>query len=416
MSNKEEKEISSIFSNDEIIDKKKKKKKKSKSFSSSEVILLLVLTVIISMSMGYFVSFKLGSNKISDDMKNFITEFEDVTNNYYEKVDEKELLNKALKSVINSLGDPYSGTIDSSMSNSIDTELNGSYSGFGIEITSTKENYIKIVNVIEDSPAEKAKLQSGDIILKLDGESVEGLSITDFSSKVKASQKQTMALVIKRGEQELEVSITREIVQLKSVAGEIFEKNNKRIAYIYISIFAANTDKQFSELLTSFEKEGFDSLIIDVRDNSGGHLTSVENIISLFLNKTKVMYQIDDKGSITKHYSKGTKNVKYPIAILINGISASASEMLAASLQEQCKATLIGEKTFGKGTVQEVKNSSADIQYKITTKKWLTPKGVWIHEKGIKPDIEVKLSEEYYKNPSNETDNQLNKAIEELLK
>ena len=234
MSNKEEKEISSIFSNDEIIDKKKKKKKKRKSFSSSEVILLLVLTVIISMSMGYFVSSKLGSNKISDDMKNFITEFEDVTNNYYEKVDEKELLNKALKSVINSLGDPYSGTIDSSMSNSIDTELNGSYSGFGIEITSTKENYIKIVNVIEDSPAEKAKLQSGDIILKLDGESVEGLSITDFSSKVKASQKQTMALVIKRGEQELEVSITREIVQLKSVAGEIFEKNNKRIAYIYI--------------------------------------------------------------------------------------------------------------------------------------------------------------------------------------
>lgn len=415
MSNKEEKEISSIFSNDEIIEKKKKKKKKKlNKFSSSEVILLIILSVVISFSMGYFVSFKLTNNKLSDNMKNFIKEFKDITESYYEKVDEKELLNNALSSVINSLGDPYSGTMNNS--NSIDVELNGSYSGFGIEITNTKDNYIQIVNVIEDSPAEKAKLQAGDIILKLEGESVEGLSITDFSAKVKASQKQTMTLIVKRGIEEVEVSITREIIQLKSVTGEIIEKNNKKIGYIYISIFAANTDKQFKELLTQFEKEGFDSLIIDVRDNSGGHLTSVENIMSLFLNKTKVIYQIDDKGDITKHYSKGNKTIKYPIAVLINGISASASEMLAATLQEQCNALLIGEKTFGKGTVQEVKSGSTDIQYKITTKKWLTPKGNWIHEKGIKPNIEVKLSENYYKNPSNETDDQLNKAIDELTK
>lgn len=413
MSNKEEKEISSVFSSDEIIEKKKKKTKK---FTSLEVIILVVLTSVVSTSMGYFVSYKLSNNKISEEMKNFIKEFEDVTNSYYEKVNKKELLNNALKSVINSLGDPYSGTMDNSMSNSIDTELNGSYSGFGIEITNTNDKFIKIVNVIENSPAEKANLKSGDIILKLDGESVEGLSISDFSAKVKASQKQTMNLIIKRGEEQIEVSITREIVELKSVSGEIIKKDNKKIAYIYISIFAANTDKQFSDLLNKFNKEGFDSLIIDVRDNSGGHLTSVENIMSLFLDKSKVMYQIDDKGNITKHYSKGNKNVKYPIVVLVNGVSASASEMLAATLQEQCNAILIGEKTFGKGTVQELKNSNADVQYKITTKKWLTPKGKWIHEKGIEPDIKIELGEEYFKNPSNETDNQLNKAIEELIK
>ena len=225
MSNKEEKKISSIFSSDEIIEKKKRKKKKTKKFTSLEVIILVVLTSVVSTSMGYFVSYKLSNNKISEEMKSFIKEFEDVTNSYYEKVNKKELLNNALKSVINSLGDPYSGTMDNSMSNSIDTELNGSYSGFGIEITNTNDKFIKIVNVIENSPAEKANLKSGDIILKLDGESVEGLSISDFSSKVKASQKQTMNLIIKRGEEQIEVSITREIVQLKSVSGEIIKKD-----------------------------------------------------------------------------------------------------------------------------------------------------------------------------------------------
>jgi carboxyl-terminal processing protease len=416
MSNKEKNEISSIFLEDEIIEKKdtKKRKKKNQNFSTSEVVLLVILTCIVSLIMGYFVSFKLGDNKLSDDMKKFVSDFEDVVDNYYEKVDEKELLSNALKSVINSLDDPYSGAIDTS--SSTNTELNGSYSGFGIEVINTEDKLIKIVNVIEDSPAQKAKLKSGDIIIKLDGESVEGMTVSDFSNKVKASKKQTMKIVVKRDNEELDISITREIIELKSVSGEILEKNNKKVAYIYISIFAANTHNQFKKLLTEFEKKGFDSLIIDVRDNTGGHLTSVENIISLFLNKNKVIYQIDDKGSISKYYSTGNKNVKYKIAVLINGISASASEMLAGTLSEQCNAILVGEKTFGKGTVQELRQADSDVQYKLTTKKWLTPKGVWIHGKGIEPNFKIELNDEYIKNPIKENDNQLNKALEELTK
>ena len=166
MSNKEKNEISSIFLEDEIIEKKdtKKRKKKNQNFSTSEVVLLVILTCIVSLIMGYFVSFKLGNNKLSDDMKKFVSDFEDVVDNYYEKVDEKELLSNALKSVINSLDDPYSGAIDTS--SSTNTELNGSYSGFGIEVINTEDKLIKIVNVIEDSPAQKAKLKSGDIIIK----------------------------------------------------------------------------------------------------------------------------------------------------------------------------------------------------------------------------------------------------------
>ena len=349
-------------------------------------------------------------------MKNFIKELNTVKNSYYESIEEKELLDVALKSVINSLGDPYSGVLSDSLSNSINTELNGSYSGLGVEVTATEDKFIKIVNVIANSPAEKAKLQSGDIIIKLNGESIEGLGTTEFSTKVKSAEDQTLKLTIKRNNEEIEFSVKREIIELQSVTTDIIEKNNKKVGYIYISIFAANTHKQFSTALKDLESKKIDSLIIDVRDNSGGHLTAVENIMSLFLDSSKIIYQTDDKGKIAKYYSKGSKNIKYPLAVLINGVSASASEMLAATLDEQCNAILVGETTFGKGTVQELKDTSSNVQYKITTKKWLTPNGNWIHEKGVNPDFEVSLDDKYYENPSVETDNQLQKAIYELTK
>lgn len=414
----ENKNISNVFQNDEIIDKhnKRKRKKRKDCFSTGETILIVVITSVVSILMGLFASSKLGVNSLSDDMKNFIKELNTVKNSYYESIEEKELLDVALKSVINSLGDPYSGVLSDSLSNSINTELNGSYSGLGVEVTATEDKFIKIVNVIANSPAEKAKLQSGDIIIKLNGESIEGLGTTEFSTKVKSAEDQTLKLTIKRNNEEIEFSVKREIIELQSVTTDIIEKNNKKVGYIYISIFAANTHKQFSTALKDLESKKIDSLIIDVRDNSGGHLTAVENIMSLFLDSSKIIYQTDDKGKIAKYYSKGSKNIKYPLAVLINGVSASASEMLAATLDEQCNAILVGETTFGKGTVQELKDTSSNVQYKITTKKWLTPNGNWIHEKGVNPDFEVSLDDKYYENPSVETDNQLQKAIYELTK
>lgn len=414
----ENKNISNVFQNDEIIDKhnKRKRKKRKDCFSTGETILIVVITSVVSILMGLFASSKLGVNSLSDDMKNFIKELNTVKNSYYESIEEKELLDVALKSVINSLGDPYSGVLSDSLSNSINTELNGSYSGLGVEVTATEDKFIKIVNVIANSPAEKAKLQSGDIIIKLNGESIEGLGTTEFSTKVKSAEDQTLKLTIKRNNEEIEFSVKREIIELQSITTDIIEKNNKKVGYIYISIFAANTHKQFSTALKDLESKKIDSLIIDVRDNSGGHLTAVENIMSLFLDSSKIIYQTDDKGKIAKYYSKGSKNIKYPLAVLINGVSASASEMLAATLDEQCNAILVGETTFGKGTVQELKDTSSNVQYKITTKKWLTPNGNWIHEKGVNPDFEVSLDDKYYENPSVETDNQLQKAIYELTK
>ena len=393
-------------------------KRNKNLFKISELFSLIIITMIVSLTLGYFLGQRMnGTTKLSDEMKKFIKDYNEIKENYYEDINDKEILKKALESVVNSLGDPYSTVIDNSLSNSINTELKGQYSGFGIQIANTKDNRILIVSIIDDSPALEAGLKAGDIILKMDGESVEGKTTDEFTKLVKGSNKQTIILTLLRDNKEIDIAVTRKIVTLKSVSSKIFEQDGKKVGYIYISIFAANTDSQFKKELIDLEKKGINSLIIDVRDNTGGHLTSVENIISMFLDKKHVIYQIESKGKTTKTYSKNNDSKKYKVVMLVNENSASASEMLTAAMKEEYNSEVVGMKTFGKGTVQEVGNTSnTNLNYKITTKKWLTPKGNWINKKGIEPTIKVELSKEYIKNPSEETDNQLKTAIETAIK
>lgn len=397
---------------------KSRVKKNKNLFKISELFSLIIITMIVSLTLGYFLGQRMnGTTKLSDEMKKFINDYNEIKENYYEDINDKEILKKALESVVNSLGDPYSTVIDNSLSNSINTELKGQYSGFGIQIANTKDNRILIVSIIDDSPALEAGLKAGDIILKMDGESVEGKTTDEFTKLVKGSNKQTIILTLLRDNKEIDIAVTRKIVTLKSVSSKIFEQDGKKVGYIYISIFAANTDSQFKKELIDLEKKGINSLIIDVRDNTGGHLTSVENIISMFLDKKHVIYQIESKGKTTKTYSKNNDSKKYKVVMLVNENSASASEMLTAAMKEEYNSEIVGMKTFGKGTVQEVGNTSnTNLNYKITTKKWLTPKGNWINKKGIEPTIKVELSKEYIKNPSEETDNQLKTAIETAIK
>ena len=397
---------------------KSRVKKNKNLFKISELFSLIIITMIVSLTLGYFLGQRMNSTtKLSDEMKKFINDYNEIKENYYEDINDKEILKKALESVVNSLGDPYSTVIDNSLSNSINTELKGQYSGFGIQIANTKDNRILIVSIIDDSPALEAGLKAGDIILKMDGESVEGKTTDEFTKLVKSSNKQTIILTLLRDNKEIDIAVTRKIVTLKSVSSKIFEQDGKKVGYIYISIFAANTDSQFKKELIDLEKKGINSLIIDVRDNTGGHLTSVENIISMFLDKKHVIYQIESKGKTTKTYSKNNDSKKYKVVMLVNENSASASEMLTAAMKEEYNSEVVGMKTFGKGTVQEVGNTSnTNLNYKITTKKWLTPKGNWINKKGIEPTIKVELSKDYIKNPSEETDNQLKTAIETAIK
>ena len=387
-----------------------------KNFNSKEVIFLLIVTCLISLAIG---------NAINIDKKNLeqpidenLTEFEQnyqyIIDNYYEEVDKAKLIKGAIEGMVNSLGDDYSIAITDDMSNNFNIKLTGSYSGLGIEIVNDQSYNIYISDVIDGSPAEKAGLKVLDKIISIDEIEFTGKKTTELTNYIKESNKEKDIIKVERDNKEETFELTRETIEIKSVYSEIKNIDNQKIGYVYISIFASNTSTQFKNAIEELEKEGINSLIIDVRSNTGGHLTSVVDMLSCLLDSSKIIYQIENKGEVTKYYSKGNTTKTYPIVVLQNNGSASASELLSAALKEEYGATVIGENSYGKGTVQELISLQDGIQYKITTKKWLTPKGNWINGTGVSVDIEEKLSEEYKQNPSDENDNQLQKAIEYL--
>ena len=387
-----------------------------KNFNSKEVIFLLIVTCLISLAIGN--SINIDKKSLEQPIDENLTEFEQnyqyIIDNYYEEVDKAKLIKGAIEGMVNSLGDDYSIAITDDMSNNFNIKLTGSYSGLGIEIVNDQLYNIYISDVIEGSPAEKAGLKVLDKIISIDEIEFTGKKTTELTNYIKESNKEKYIIKVERDNKEETFELTRETIEIKSVYSEIKNIDNQKIGYVYISIFASNTSTQFKNAIEELEKEGINSLIIDVRSNTGGHLTSVVDMLSCLLDSSKIIYQIENKGEVTKYYSKGNTTKTYPIAVLQNNGSASASELLIAALKEEYGATIIGENSYGKGTVQELISLQDGIQYKITTKKWLTPKGNWINGTGVSVDIEEKLSEEYRQNPTDENDNQLQKAIEYL--
>ena len=386
-----------------------------KSFHTLDVVFLLALTTIISLCVGYLLNNEKESN-IDEYTSNIIYNYNYILNNYYDKVDKNKLMNGAIKGMLDSLGDDYSQLIEYEGNSTFYINLNGNYDGIGIEIFNNNKNDIVIVGTIEESPAERAGLQPGDIIKKIDETSMINTNVKELTKYVQTHKQDKYTLVIDRNGQEQTIEIERSNITIKSVSSKIIEKNNKKIGYIYMSVFANATSDQFKKALKELEEKNIDSLIIDVRNNSGGHLSTAISITSNFLNNDKVIYQIKKNNKTKKYYSKGTKTKTYPIVVLQNQNSASASELLSSALKESYGATVVGETSYGKGTVQEMVELSNGDSYKFTTKEWLTPNGNSINKKGIKPDIKVSLSGEYEKNPSDATDNQLQAAIDCLVK
>ncbi|MCI9234267.1 MAG: S41 family peptidase [Bacilli bacterium] len=350
-----------------------------------------------------------------EEIQDFLKDYNYLIENYYGDIDKKELLNTAFKSMVDSLGDSYSGALDESTSNNFDIELKGDYEGLGIEIINDSEKNILIYGIIPNSPASKADIKIGDKLLMVNGTDLSGMSTTDFiKNVVKGSGATEFVIALERDGIKKEITLKKEAITLESVSSTTYYENGKRIAYIKVSIFAENTYSQFKNTLSKLESEGFESLIIDLRDNSGGHLSTVKNMISLFLDSSHVIYQTEDKKGKEKVYSSGKITKNYPIVIVGNSMSASASEVMIGALTEEYGAILIGNQSFGKGTVQELHSLTNGDEYKFTTKKWLTPKGNWVHNNGIKPNVEVTLSKDYYENPIQENDNQLRTAINYL--
>lgn len=394
-----------------------------KQFKLSEVIVLIIITLIIGFIIGLSL-FKVALEKKDNisinsndkELKKFVDNYNYIVNNYYGDLDKKELIDNAISGMIESIDDPYTTYIDEESSNTFSTTLEGSFEGIGVEIVNDSDKNIVVYSVIKGSPAEKTGVEPLDIIKSINGKSLEGIETSEFVSIVKTSENPVITLEIKRKEETITKEIKREKVTITSVESEIIEKQDKKIGYMYISIFANNTYSQFKKQLEELENKGIDSLIIDVRSNTGGHLTAVENILSLFLDSSHIIYQTEDKNGIEKTYSKGNTTKQYKVVVLTNESSASASEILAATMKEEYGATLVGKHTYGKGTVQELKTLPDGEQYKFTTKKWLTPKGNWINGTGVEVDVEVEFNKDYYENPTHDNDKQLQEAINTILK
>lgn len=388
-----------------------------KTFTTSEVILLVIMSLLIGLSASLLLSKTsvITKNQIIDDayLKEFVDNYEYIVNNYYEEVDKSKLIDKAIKGMTESLDDPYSTYFNENESDNFSITLNGSYKGVGIQIGKEENGYMLITAVFKNSPAEEAGLKAGDEVISIDGKSVVELTTKEFSDLVKNGDNKQFSLKVLRDEKEIDITLKRSTVTLDSVASEMYEQNGKKIGYIYIGIFANNTCDQFKQKLDALEKEKIDYLIIDVRQNTGGHLTSVDGILDIFLNSKQVMYKFEQNKKVTSIYGTGKENKKYEIVLLGDNSSASASEVLIAGLKENLNSKLIGKQTYGKGTVQEMVNLSDGTQYKITVKKWLTPKGNWINDtKGIKPDIDVDLSDKYYETGEIQDDTQLQAAFD----
>lgn len=396
---------------------KKKAKKKSSTFKVREVIIIASLTMFASLIMGGLVVFNYTKEdtykdlELSEAMKEFIDNYNYIIDNYYGEVDEEVLIDGAIKGVVEAIGDPYSGFLDENDPN-FNMTLDGTFEGIGIEITNDSDGNIVIKNIFENTPAEKAGLKKGDVVVSVNGVDMLGKVPAELSNYIR-SQTGIITMKVKRNDAELIFALSKSTIILPSVSSEIL---GGQIGYIKVDTFSATTFSQFNKHLNLLEKENIKSLIIDVRDNSGGHLSVVRNMASLFLDRSQIVYQTEDKTGIEKIYSNGDSNTKYKIVFLANKNSASASELLIGALKDNLKAYVIGEKTFGKGTVQELQDLSDGNSYKFTIKKWLTPNGTWVHEKGIAPDKEVILSQEYMLEPIRENDNQLKAAIDYLAK
>ena len=390
---------------------------KKTGFNTIEVVLIAILALAFGGVVGVVLAYTAKPLSIitNTDSPSDIQEVEKIYDNllskYYGEIDKQTLSDAAIKGMIEALNDPYSTYIDAENTDDFDEQIYGYYVGIGTEITLNDENQFEVTNIFENTPATDANIELHDIVVKVNNEDVSGKTVSDIGKLIQGEIGTNVTLTLQRGEEEFDVTITRDRIDLISVTSQIFEKDDKRIGYIKITNFASNTFNQFQTALNELEENDIESLIIDVRDNLGGQLEVATQIASLFLTKDKVVYQLNTNGIIQPIYSTGPGSFQKPITVLINGATASASEVLAIALQESADATVIGTTSYGKGTIQESYKLSTGATIKFTVQEWLSPNGNTVNEVGVKPDIEVSETENPGETDTLETDTVLQTAI-----
>lgn len=334
----------------------------------------------------------------NEDLSKIELVYKTLMNGYVDKnISKENLINGALKGMSDAAGDPYTTYLVNEETAAIDETLTGSFGGIGAELRS-ENNKVIISNTREGTPSQKIGLQENDVILKVDGEDMEGKSISYVVSKVRGEVGTDVTLTIQRGSQELEVKITRAKISIETVKGTV-DETDPTIGHVKINSFAKNTAQEVENAVTDLRQKGVKKFIFDVRYNPGGLLDQALAISNMFVEEGKTILNIEDRnGKITAYKASkeyGTFKITEPYVLLVNEGSASASEILAGALKESANAKLIGSKTYGKGTVQSVVDISKNAELKYTTAKWLTPNETWIHKTGIEPTEAVSMPEYY---------------------
>lgn len=329
-----------------------------------------------------------GDNEHYSKIKTFTETLSIIKQNYVEEIDDKELINGAIKGMLNQL-DPHSSFMPPDAFKEMQVDTKGEFSGLGIQI-SVKDKMLTVIAPIEDTPAYKAGIKAGDTILKIDGESTKDISIQDAVNKLRGPKGTSVTITIFREgwEKPKDFIIVREVIQIKSVKYKTLED---KIGYVKLTQFQQRTSEDLENALEALEKDKINSLILDLRNNPGGLLNGAVEVTSQFLPEGKLVVYIKGRSGEQQDFNtNSTKKTDYPMIVLVNEGSASASEIVAGALQDWGRAVVLGMQTFGKGSVQTVIPLSDGSALRLTTARYYTPKGRSIQTTGITPDIIIK--------------------------
>ena len=388
--------------------------KNKKGFNLLSVIIVICVTSIVSgLTTGVIVtnSYKNNLGLTYEDLVNdeslneFLEVYSSIVNNYYEDVDTSAMIDSAVDGMLDYLGEDYTTYLDQNATSELEERLAGSYQGIGIAI---KDRVID--SITSGTPAAESGLQVGDIITGVNGIDVTTKTNEEISDLIKET-KNSVDITVLRGEETLTFNVGIATIPISAVNYEMLENN---IGYLQMEIFSATLEEQVTNALKDLESQGMQKLIIDLRNNTGGYLESAEKVASLFLEKGKLIYSLESKDTTAEYYDQTDDQTDYPIVILINGQSASAAEILAAALKDSYGAIFVGEKSYGKGKVQQTYNLSDGSMAKYTSARWLRPNGSCIDGVGLIPDYVANMTYTYDETGviNGTIDSQLSKAIE----
>jgi carboxyl-terminal processing protease len=333
---------------------------------------------------------------------------------FLDDIDEEKMADSVYKGVIDGLGDDYAAYYTAEEYQDIQEKTEGIYCGIGAYLSAdTQSGAITVVKPMKNSPAEKAGVKAGDIIYAVDGKEVSNMEISQVQALVKGEQGSEVKLTLLRKEKKVEVTVTRDEIVEDTVSSKLLDG---KIGYIQVTSFEKVTAKQFRAAIKKLEKKGEEGLIIDLRNNGGGLLDTAVDMLDRMLPEGVVVYSKDKSGKKQEYKAEDPDKFDKPLVILVNGNSASASEVFCGAIQDEKAGVLLGTTTFGKGIVQGVFSLDDGSAVKMTTAKYYTPKGRNIHGKGLTPDVEVELTDEEETLPvsGKKVDNQLKAAYDYL--